>query len=331
MMYFCTLFDIHYINKGLALYASIEKCTSDFELLIMAMDRPCQESLEKCSLSHARIECIEDIMSVELDTAKSNRNRAEFCWTCGSYITDYFLNKYDLPELVYLDSDLMFFSSPQIVFDELHNKHASVGLTPHFTPTSVFGKYCVQFVYFKNDTNGVSALKWWKEACLTWCYSNLENGKFGDQKYLDYFAERFDHICEIDNRGVGIAYWNMAQYRYEDGKVFYKGNQWPIVFFHYSGINVSLIEETLILRHNMFLTKKIRHTFIEPYADLLTTISERYLNTKVSSVLIEPLSKKTYPIKRIVAYLNRILPIDSLVTQVMRIKHTQRRSLYSDK
>ena len=35
---------------------------------------------------------------------------------------------------------------------------------------------------FRNDPNGLDALRWWTERCLEWCYSEPEH--FGDQRYL---------------------------------------------------------------------------------------------------------------------------------------------------
>ena len=151
MMNFCTLFDSNYIVKGLALYLSIAKYTDEFTMYVMAMDRKCQEMLNALNFEHIIVCCIEDIDDPKLTEAKGNRSRAEFCWTCGSYTTDFFLHKYDLIDITYLDSDLMFFCSPQVVLGELEKNNASVGLTPHFTSNSLFGRYCVQFVYFKND------------------------------------------------------------------------------------------------------------------------------------------------------------------------------------
>jgi len=135
----------------------------------MAMNRKCEELLNSMNFEHMVVECIEDNMSEELAEAKSNRSIAEYFWTCGSYVTDLFLHKFKLPNITYLDSDLMFFSSPKVIFDELESKNASVGLSPHYVPHNATGKYCVQYVYFNNDKDGCKALKWWKDECLKWC------------------------------------------------------------------------------------------------------------------------------------------------------------------
>ena len=32
---------------------------------------------------------------------------------------------------------------------------------------------------------GLKALKWWRDRCLEWCYARIEDGKFGDQFYIE--------------------------------------------------------------------------------------------------------------------------------------------------
>ena len=330
-MNFCTLFDSNYISKGIALYLSIEQHTKDFTLYVMAMDRKCKEMLEALAFEHVVVECIEDIKDPELVQAKGNRSRAEFCWTCGSYATDFFLHKYGLGDITYLDSDLMFFTSPQVVLDELEKKNASVGLAPHFTTNPLFGRYCVQYVYFRNDASGVGCLRWWRNECLKWCYSKVEDGKFGDQKYLDYFASKFDHVCEIENRGVGIAYWNMNSYRFKDRKVVCHGREWPQVFFHYSGFNVRVEDGILVFLHTMYLTQTVRKTFVEPYAELMKEVFTKYLSMPVEKIEIKPLNKWNYVAKTVAHYLDKVLPIDWMISQVMKFKYRERRRMYSEK
>src|SRR5699024_4313287 len=169
MLYYCTLFDSNYISKGIALYLSLERHTDDFLLYVMAMDRKCEKMLKNMDFAHMHVECIEDIETGSLLEAKQNRSRAEYCWTCGSVVTEHFFRTRMLPEITYLDSDLMFFCSPKCVDNELKKANASVGLTPHFINNTIFGVYCVQYVYFKRDEDGEKCLNWWKNECLKWC------------------------------------------------------------------------------------------------------------------------------------------------------------------
>lgn len=233
MLYYCTLFDSNYISKGIALYLSLERHTDDFLLYVMAMDRKCEKMLKNMDFAHMHVECIEDIETGSLLEAKQNRSRAEYCWTCGSVVTEHFFRTRMLPEITYLDSDLMFFCSPKCVDNELKKANASVGLTPHFINNTIFGVYCVQYVYFKRDEDGEKCLNWWKNECLKWCYSKLEDGKYGDQKYLDYMKNMFSNVYAIENRGVGIANWNIEQYDYHfnEGFLIHQGRRWRLLCF----------------------------------------------------------------------------------------------------
>lgn len=331
MMNFSILFDANYLNKGLALYLSITKYTSDFIMYVMALDRKCQDRLNQIGFNNVVVECIEDVDDPELAKAKSNRSRVEFCWTCGSYVTDYFFRKYNLSHIIYLDSDLMFFTSPQVLQDEYYKNSASVGLVSHFMKYPLFGEYCTQYLYFKNDRDGGECLRWWRDSCLKWCYSRVEDGKYGDQLYLNYFAERFNNVYGTENRGAGIAYWNMNYYKFNSNKVIYNGKEWFPVFFHYSGINMRVEGEDLLFLHTMYLTDKIRKTFVVPYAELMKEVFTKYLNTPINRVKIIPLEKGKYLVKSILFYLSKVLPIEWCVAQVMKLKYRERKSPYSER
>ncbi len=332
-MTFCTLFDSNYISKGIALYLSIAEHTDNFKLYVMAMDRKCEELLRQMAFNHMVVECIDDNMSPALYEAKNNRSRAEFCWTCGSVVTHIFFEKYNLPEITYLDSDLMFFNSPKIIDDELKSKNASVGLSPHFIPNTLFGIHCVQYVYFRRDDNGIACLNWWKNECLKWCYSKLEDGKYGDQKYLDYMHDKFKGVVDIENRGAGIANWNMEQYEYDFNSsiLIHQEREWPIVFFHFNGLNTSIMNGQLRFVHSKFFTKSVMKGFIMPYADLLTKVYREYLSEKINSFSYKPLSVWKNMLDSIWVHIRHYsIPI-KLEKTYMDYKYSERRSPYSER
>ena len=108
----------------------------------------------------------------------------------------------------YLDADLYFFSSPEPIFSEFNGR--SILLTEHrytkqYDQSVASGVYCVQFITFNADDDGLTALTWWRDACIDWCYARKEDGKFGDQKYLDAWPARFSGIHELQHLGGGVA------------------------------------------------------------------------------------------------------------------------------
>ena len=332
-MTFCTLFDSNYICKGIALYLSITKHTDDFLLYVMAMDKKCEVLLKSMAFSHMVVDCIDDNMTAELQIAKQNRSRAEFCWTCGAVVTHIFFEKYHLDEITYLDSDLMFFNSPAIIDQELKQKNASVGLSPHFIHNTLFGIYCVQYVYFKRDGNGIACLNWWKDECLKWCYSKLEDGKYGDQKYLDYVHQRFKGVVDIENRGAGIANWNMEQYQYDfkSYTLMYHGTKWPIVFFHYNGLNVNVKDKCLCFIHGKYFTKPVVDGFIRPYADMLTFVFRDYLDTEITGYSYAPISKWKDVVNALWVMIRNSSVAINIEKAFMNYKYSERKSPYSER
>lgn len=331
MMNFCTLYDSNYISKGIALYLSIVNYTDDFTMYVMAMDRKCEEMLKELNFPHIIVECLDDNTTPELLKAKGNRSRAEFCWTCGSYVTYTFLVKYDLSNITYLDSDLMFFASPKIIFDELETKNASVGLSPHFIPHNATGKYCVQYCYFNKDKDGLAALTWWKDECLKWCYSQIEDGKYGDQMYLDHMPIMFNNVYDIDHRGTGMAYWNEFAYKYTKDSIIHKGTIYPYVFFHYSGFSISWKDNEVVVKECYPVSKKLREYFVKPYIGLISKVYNQYLSQPVINVdYIIDYDTKDVLFNRISNFLKQIDVTHRIKAYLLKKKYTKRQLPYSE-
>src|SRR3990172_4580754 len=206
MYNFCTLFDSNYLSRGLALYRSLERVSGSFHLYIFAFDEKCLNVLRQLQLKHATIISLKDFEDEELLCVKPTRNRAEYCWTSTSSAILFVLERYNVEMCTYLDADMMFFDSPQPLFEEMGV--ASIMITEHrysprYNKEVLSGKYCVQFVSFRNDVRGLQALRWWRDRCIEWCYARFENGKFGDQKYLDDWTTRFEGVHVLQHPGGG--------------------------------------------------------------------------------------------------------------------------------
>jgi len=217
MYHFCTLFDSFYLTRGVAMYQSLEKTGIDFHLYIFAFDDASFKILNQLNFKHATIISLKEFENEKLLEVKPGRTKAEYCWTCTSSTILYVIENFNVPSCTYLDADLFFYSSPSVLIEEMGDK--SVLITEHrFTPkydrSEIAGIYCVQFVTFKNNPEGLKVLNWWVNACLDLCYSRYEDGKFGDQKYLDDWTTRFEGIHVLKHLGGGLAPWNIQQYRY---------------------------------------------------------------------------------------------------------------------
>lgn len=238
---FCTLFDSYYLSRGIAMYRSLKKNCPDFHLYIFPFDAKALEILTQLSLDHVTLISLEEFENEDLLGVKKSRTKGEYCWTCTSSTIYYCLTKFDLPICTYIDADLFFYSDPDVLIKELGE--SSVLITEHrytkeYDQSKTNGIYCVQFISFKNDESGMKALTWWRDRCIEWCFNRLEDGKFGDQKYLDDWTTRFEGVHVLRHLGGGVAPWNVQQYRIEQDNF----KNWitnknevtqELVFFHF--------------------------------------------------------------------------------------------------
>ena len=301
-MNFCTLFDSYYIQKGIALYLSLERVTNDFHLYVMAFDKDCYDKLVACGFNRMTVELWDDWETPEIKAVKSDRTRAEYCWTCGPSVIYHFLTYHNLPDITYLDSDLFFVGDPQIAFNEIRGK--SIAITEQRVSEErarQVGRYCVQFIHFKNDKEGLDALTWWRDACVDWCYQRFEDNKYADQKYLDQFPEKYDSLCVIENVGVGLAPWNADRYRYSQNLVIDGNKQYPPVFFHMHGLSFSRTNTVLNVKSIDYDMKgEALKYYYTPYAELMREVFNKYLGWDVTSFKLNRpnLLKRTFFIIR---------------------------------
>ena len=240
---FCTLFDSKYLDKGLTMANSLLSTDNNIFLYIFAFDNICSEILKRMKLDRVMVVDVEDFEDENLLAVKSSRTSTEYCWTCTPTIIEYCINKFKIDNCTYIDADLYFYDTPRILIEEMKNN--SVLITEHrytreYDQSEASGLYCVQFVTFKADKPGLKVLSWWKNACLEWCYNRVEDGKFGDQKYLDNWTESFKGVHVLIHEGGGVAPWNIQQYEIQpkDKKIyiFKEGKTVPLIFYHFHGV-----------------------------------------------------------------------------------------------
>lgn len=286
MNVYCTLFDSVYLSRGLLLHESLQNKTGDFHLYIFAFDDLCYNILLRLKLPKVTIVPLHDIENDKLLAVKSGRTRAEYCWTCTSSVISYVFEKYNVRECTYVDADLFFYSSPAILIDELKSEK-SVLITEHgysclskIIEQKRAGRFCVQFITFKNEPDSLRILYYWRDQCIDWCYARYEDGKFGDQKYLDEWPEKYPSVLILQNPGGGIAPWNLQKYSFRiygdsvTGKSRISGNEFDVVFFHFH--YVRFMKNGFVDLGWNFITDNAKKVFYLPYIERIIRI-ENYL------------------------------------------------------
>lgn len=235
--YYVTLFDSNYLTRGLVMYQSLLGHGNNFHLWIICFDDLAYKILDHLQLDRVTLVTLSEFEDLELLAIKSNRTRQEYCWTCTPSTILYVLNNAPyVGAITYLDADLMFFSSPEPIFDEAGE--ASILITEHrylpeFDRSETNGIYNVQFMMFRRDTEGLKALHWWRDRCLEWCFARCEDNKFGDQKYLDDWTERFNKVHVLRHLGGGLAPWNATRYALQKLHESVYVDRDQLIFYHF--------------------------------------------------------------------------------------------------
>lgn len=239
MYNFCTYFDSNYLIKGLALYRSLTRHAAPFRLWVLCFDDLTYETLQQLAFPEVVPISLGDFEEADEDLlqVKRDRSRIEYYFTCTPSLPLYVLiNHPDVDLVTYLDADLFFFSDPTPIYEELGD--GSILIIGHRFPETLkhlerYGIHNVGFLSFRNDSNGLRCLTWWRERCIDWCYDRVEDGRFADQKYLDDWPSRLPGVVVLEHKGAGLAPWNVGGYTVREGRDSVLVDSDPLIFYHF--------------------------------------------------------------------------------------------------
>ena len=258
---------------------SLEQQCPSAHVYVLCMDVQTLELLNTLQLNYVTCIALADMENDVLLAIKPTRSVAEYCWTLSSYFTGYVMqNNPQIEFLTYLDADLLFYSPVQPLFDEIGASSVAIiehRFTPRLQHLEVNGRFCVEWVGFRRDDEGLACLTRWRDQCLEWCFYRLEEGRMGDQKYLDEWPGRYPSLCILQHPGAGIAPWNYAQYTFgQNAQGVLTVNHAPLIFYHFhqfqlleggkfdrlSNFYTSECQEpiTVYVRYEAHLTKVLR-------------------------------------------------------------------------
>jgi hypothetical protein len=164
------------------------------------------------------------------------------------FINYFFKTKKDIDSVIYFDPDIEIFDKLTGLEEGLAENN--VILTPHFY-TPIFDKktrteqqmfvngiYNLGFLAVSRSEETDKFMHWWMTKLKTECYMDIQNGMFVDQLYCNMVPLYFEGVKIDKYPGYNISYWNLHErnFTFENGKYFVNGE--PLVFYHFSGINI---------------------------------------------------------------------------------------------
>jgi hypothetical protein len=274
---YCTLFDHRYLPRGLAMIRSLRRAAPGSVVWVLCLDNLAQEMLSRigepgvCAVSLDSLEASDPSLA---RVKHDGRSLVEYYFTCKASLIAYVLHAAPEADVVsYLDADLWFFSNPAPLFEEAAN--APVILTPHRFPPrrhnfEAYGKYNAGWLSFRRSEEGLSCLKWWHDRCLDWCRDRVdeENQRFADQRYLDFFANRFRGTHALRHKGANLGPWNVGACQLAARVNTVLVDAEPLIFFHFHGVVPISQNFYLLPAHEVSgvrLNRVMRYCIYEPY------------------------------------------------------------------
>jgi len=111
-----------------------------------------------------------------------------------------------------------------------------------------FGIYNLGFLGVKNSPEGLRFAAWWRSRLQDFCYDDVPNGLFTDQKWCDHVPALFDEVAILKHTGYNVASWNLGKraISIDSGGVIFAGEQ-KLKFFHFTKVN--RVGETMLERY----------------------------------------------------------------------------------
>jgi len=239
--HFCTYFDHRYLPKGLTMWRSLKSHRPSSVLHVLCLSEACHAILASLRLPDVHLYPLANLEKADpaLLQARANRSLIEYYFTLTPCLPLHILETHpSVLRITYLDADLFFMSDPQSILDEMDG--ASIAVIEHRFPAELahleqYGRFNVGWLTFRNDATGLACLRVWRDQCLEWCFDRLEDGRFAEQKYLDQWPSRFEHVTIVQHRGANVAPWNLNTFELSmTGNQVSVGGQ-PLIFFHAHG------------------------------------------------------------------------------------------------
>jgi hypothetical protein len=248
-MHVFTSISANYLPKAAALAHSVKRVHPEaiFHVILSDEMPPCPP------VTTAAFDSIINIRDLPIENLSSwifRHRLVELCTAVKGTAFQYIARNYDAERIYYFDPDILVTRR----LDDLERilDRSSVLLTPHMTvpETDLYaimdnelcclrhGVYNLGFLAVRLTPEGLRFIDWWADRLRRYCYDEVANGLFTDQRWVDLAPALFDEIAIVKGPQFNVATWNLT-HRRATGRVPYELeiNGHPLVFYHFSGFD----------------------------------------------------------------------------------------------
>ncbi len=230
----------NYIHKARCLAKSVKKNMPDAKFYVCLTEREVPKSIMDS--------CFDEVI-LSKDMWKGNFNRYIFKHSIVEASTavkgrffQYLMEEHpEEDKFVYLDPDCYVYSD-FVELKELLRKKPIV-VCPHLLKpgnidmelsSTAHGVYNLGFLAVNNSIEAKKFIDWWTERLYLFCYDDIKNGIFTDQKWID-LAPCFFDVEIFKHSGYDFATWSLLGSKIEKIENEYYVEGEPLRFIHFSG------------------------------------------------------------------------------------------------
>lgn len=240
-------FTFSYLNRARVLFQTLRRFHPDWELVALITDQsPTDFDFDPTAEPFDRVVWARDLGIPDFESWLFKHDVVEVCTAVkGPFIHQACASGADA--VIYLDPDTALFASLEPL--ERWLETSDILLTPHLIDpnndaTSIqdndlsasrTGIFNLGFVAIRTTGEGARFAKWWNDRLLDWCYDDMPNGLFVDQRWCDHVPALFDKVKVVRDPGYNVASWNLSTRTLaigQDGAITVNGH--PLRFWHFT-------------------------------------------------------------------------------------------------
>jgi len=240
-------FTFSYLNRARVLFQTVRRFHPDWELVALITDDPPPGfSFNVADEPFDRVVHARDLGVPNFESWLFKHDVVEICTAVkGPFIHQ--ACSWGSDAVIYLDPDTALFASLEPL--ERWLEEYDILLTPHLTdpnedPVAIqdndlsasrTGIFNLGFVAVRTTGEGARFAKWWNDRLLSYCYDDIPNGLFVDQRWCDHVPALFDKVKIVRDPGYNVASWNLSTRKLaigKDGAITVNGH--PLRFWHFT-------------------------------------------------------------------------------------------------
>jgi len=248
-VHYFTSITASYIPKARVLAKSIKKHDPDAVFFLVLCDHP-DRSINLEEEPFDSVYYIKDLDIPDKDSWVFKHTVVELCTAVKGPAMIKLAEETGAEKIIYFDPDIIVLHS----LNELSGimDRASVALTPHqLVPDTSreaivdneisslrHGIYNLGFLGIRKNSEGMRFANWYRDRLLQFCYDDIPNGLFTDQRWVDLAPAFFNDVFIIRDKTYNVATWNLTHREVrsaQDGTLVVDGS--PIKFFHFSSFD----------------------------------------------------------------------------------------------